>query len=308
MRGPVLREQLEPKPMSVGYGPLLAGLCDDAALFPPGNAPLSEAVPAHAEHGKSSHADLVGSFVFPEGRLGELAEFLAQFPYPGELVLSLTVPRPSAVMSALERAGALDAVTVAALEIVVPTECGVDELFSALDEVSALHPDIALFVEVPRDARRTAILGRLAGSPYAAKFRTGGVVAEAYPDEAELAEAITATVTAGIPFKATAGLHHAVRNTASGTGFEQHGFVNVLAAVATALDGGDTHAVSSVLAERDGAALAARLTGLPADRAAEVRARFLSYGTCSITEPLADLRVLGLVPSTDSPTSEGTPA
>jgi hypothetical protein len=134
------------------------------------------------------------------------------------------------------------------------------------------------------------------------------VVAEAYPDEAELAEAITTAVATGIAFKATAGLHHAVRNTALDTGFEQHGFVNVLAAVAAVLDGADAHTVAGILAERDGAALAARLAGLPEERAAEVRARFLSYGTCSIAEPLADLRALGLVPSTDSPNSEGTAA
>ncbi len=290
-----------------GYGPLLTRLCDDAAMFPPGNAPLSEAVPAHAEHRRASHAELVGSFVFPAGRLGELEEFLARSPYPGELVLSLTAPQPTAVPSALDHAGALEAVTVAAVEIAVPGECGVDELFAALEQISTLRPEVALIVEVPRDGRRTAILERLAGSPYAAKFRTGGVVAEAYPDEAELADAITAAVTAGIPFKATAGLHHAVRNTASVTGFEQHGFVNVLAAVAAVLDGADTEVVASVLAERDGAALAARLTVLPAERAAEVRNRFLSYGTCSIAEPLADLRALGLVPSIDSPTTEGTP-
>ena len=31
-------------------GSLLTGLCDDAALFPPGNAPLEQALPAHAGH------------------------------------------------------------------------------------------------------------------------------------------------------------------------------------------------------------------------------------------------------------------
>lgn len=289
------------------FGPLLTGLCDDAALFPPGNAPLPDAVPAHAAHEASGHAPLVGSFVFPAGRLGELAEFLEQQPYNGELVLSLTVPTgTTAVPSALDKAAALDAVTVAALEIAVAADQSVDELFAALDEIAAANPDIALFVEVPRDERRADILARLAGTPYAAKFRTGGIVADAYPDEAELADAINTVVTGGIPFKATAGLHHAVRNTAPETGFEQHGFVNVLAAVAAVLDGADTQTVASVLAERDGAALAARLGELSEERAADVRRRFLSYGTCSIAEPLADLLDLGLVPSTDTPITEGT--
>lgn len=293
----------------MSFGPLLEGLCDDAALFPPGNAPLPAAVPAHARHGAAQHAPLVGAFVFPAGRLDELAEFLAEQPYPGELILSLTAPGGTAtVRPALDKVAALDAVSVAALEIAVPADQTVDELFTALDGIAAAAPGVDIFVEVPRDERRPEILARLVGTAYAAKFRTGGIVAEAYPDEAELAAAITTVVTTGVPFKATAGLHHAVRNTDPETGFEQHGFVNLLAAVAAVLDGADTDTVVSVLAERDGAALTARLEALSDDRAAEVRRRFLSYGTCSIADPLGDLLDLGLVPSTVSPISEGSPA
>jgi hypothetical protein len=269
------------------FGPLLTGLCDDAALFPPGNAPLPVAVPAHAGHRSSAHAPLVGAFVFPAGRLGELADHLAQHPYPGELALSLTAPTgTAAVRPALEQVDVMDSVSVVALEIAVPAEQSVDELFAALAE----------------------ILARMVGTPYAAKFRTGGIVAEAYPDEAELAAAVGTVVTTGVPFKATAGLHHAVRNTDPKTGFEQHGFVNLLAAVDAVLSGADTDEVASVLAERDGAVLSARLGALSDDRAAEVRRRFLSYGTCSIAEPLEDLLGLGLVPSTVSPITEGTNA
>lgn len=293
----------------MSFGPLLKGLCDDAALFPPGNAPLPTAVPAHARHEAAPHSPLVGAFVFPAGRLDELEEFLAEQPYPGELVLSLTAPAgTAAVQPALDKVAALESVSVAALEIAVPAEQTVDDLFTALDEIAAANPGVDVFVEVPRDERRAAIVERLAGTPYAAKFRTGGIVAEAYPDEAELAAALTTVVTGGVPFKATAGLHHAIRNTDPETGFEQHGFVNLLAAVAAILDGADVDTVASVLAERDGAELAARLSALSDDRAAEVRRRFLSYGTCSIADPLGDLLDLGLVPSTISPISEGSPA
>ncbi|MDJ0429161.1 hypothetical protein QNA19_24815, partial [Rhodococcus fascians] len=69
--------------------------------------------------------------------------------------------------------------------------------------------------------RRADFLAALTGSQFAAKFRTGGVVAEAYPDEDELASALATVIASGVPFKATAGLHHAVRNTDPHTGFEQ---------------------------------------------------------------------------------------
>jgi hypothetical protein len=46
---------------------LLAGLCDDAALFPPGNLPLAYAVPAQIQHLASEHRDLVGPFIVSAG-------------------------------------------------------------------------------------------------------------------------------------------------------------------------------------------------------------------------------------------------
>ncbi|WP_068159299.1 hypothetical protein [Rhodococcus phenolicus] len=290
-------------------GSLLTGLCDDAALFPPGNAPLEQALPAHAGHRVSDYTDLVGLFVFPVPRIDELTSVLEARPFGGELALSVTAPGgPATVPAAVARLRELDGVTVDAVEIAVPADHTADEFLTALDTVAAVLPDVSLFVEVPRDDRRAALLAGLAGTAHAAKFRTGGVVAEAYPDETELAEAIRAAVTLGVPFKATAGLHHAVRNTDPHTGFEQHGFVNVLAAVDAALDGADVAAIAAVLAERDGTLLAARLSALSASRIAEVRSRFRSFGTCSILEPLVDLVDLGLVPATVTPIIEGSPA
>jgi hypothetical protein len=290
-------------------GPLLTGLCDDAALFPPGNAPLEQALPAHAGHRASDHADLLGLFVFPVPRVDELVSALEARPLGGELVLSLTAPGgPATVPAAVARLRDLDGVAVEAVEIAVPAESGVDEFLIALDAVAAELPGVALFVEVPRDDRRPGLLTGLGRTAHAVKFRTGGVVAEAYPDETELAEAIRSVMSAGVPFKATAGLHHAIRNTDPHTGFEQHGFLNVLAAVDAALDGADTSEIAKILADRDGAAVAARVSALAQARISQVRSSFRSFGTCSIVEPLADLIDLGLVPATVLPNTEGSPA
>ncbi|OLL19316.1 MULTISPECIES: hypothetical protein [unclassified Rhodococcus (in: high G+C Gram-positive bacteria)] len=288
-------------------GALLTELCDDAALFPPGNAPLDRALPAHAAHRVADHAELVGTFVFPAPRIPELVEALGQRPLGGELTLSLTVPGgPAAVVPAMESLRGLDGVAVAALEIAVPADETPTGLLVALDVLAAEYPGVALFVEIPRDERRAEILQGLVGSRYAAKFRTGGVVAEAYPDEQELAEAVATVVRTKVPFKATAGLHHAVRNTDPHTGFEQHGFLNVLAAVDAALDGADTPDLAAVLADRNGDRLAARLGSLTPARTTQVRNSFRSFGTCSIAEPLVDLIEVGLAPSTMSPITEGS--
>jgi|tagenome__1003787_1003787.scaffolds.fasta_scaffold20108502_2 hypothetical protein len=55
---------------------------------------------------------------------------------------------------------------------------------------------------------------------------------------------------AGLPFKATAGLHHAFRSTDPGTAFEQHGFLNLITAVDAALALADEASVARLLAER----------------------------------------------------------
>ncbi|CRK50795.1 conserved hypothetical protein [Rhodococcus sp. RD6.2] len=287
--------------------PLLTGLCDDAALFPPGNAPLTSAVPAHFAHLDSVHADLVGPFVFPAPRLDELAAVV-----DGDRVLeiSLTVPAGTgAAPAAIDRLRGIAGTRLVALEIAVPEEQTVSDLFTGLREIAFIAGGVDIYVEVPRDARRTEILAGLADTPYRAKFRTGGVVAEAYPDDKELAAAIEAAVSLGVPFKATAGLHHAVRNTAPDTGFEQHGFLNLMLATHRAASGAGADAVAAVLAERDGVRLAEELAALPDEAARSLRDQFRSYGTCSIGDPLTDLTALGLMGAPETPAvDEGNPA
>ena len=95
----------------------------------------------------------------------------------------------------------------------------------------------------------------------------------------------------GVAFKATAGLHHALRNTDPDTGFEQHGFLNLLAATGAALDGADEARLVTLLADRDAARVADGVRALtPA-----VREAFRSFGTCSVTEPVEELTGLGLL-------------
>jgi hypothetical protein len=239
---------------------------------------------------------MVGPLVVAAPALADLGALLDA---DDRLRLAVTVPAgPEQVAAVLSGAGALPA-DLRALEVVVPAGTTPSAFFTALDRACAGVGvgDATVFVEVPRDERRSEIIATLPATRYQAKFRTGGVRADLHPDEAELAAAIKAVVDAGVPFKATAGLHHAVRNTDPETGFEQHGFLNLLLAVDAALRGGDEAGLAAALAERDSAAVAARVAGLDDARAEAARARFLSFGTCSITDPLTELVSLGLLPA-----------
>ena len=107
------------------------------------------------------------------------------------------------------------------------------------------------------------------------------------PPVEELADFIRRCRSENIPFKATAGLHHAVR-----TG-EQLGFLNVLAA---AVFGDEERALS----EDDAEAFSLDETFGWRDRRATAetcgdvrRSLFVSIGSCSFTEPVAELEALG---------------
>jgi hypothetical protein len=102
----------------------------------------------------------------------------------------------------------------------------------------------------------------------------------------------------GVPFKATAGLHHPFRHREDSLGVLEYGFVNLLAAAA--LDVDDLQAL--VCDPRpdaftiDATGLAWR--GAAADAVAILRARelFTAYGCCAFAEPVADLTAHGIVP------------
>jgi len=284
---------------------LFDGFLDDAAVFPPGSLPLAEAVVAHLSHRSAAHAGLVGPFVVASSALGALAGEVSELP-AGSFEVALTVPKPGAIGVALAVAERIPAVVVRAVEVAAPADVPVAAVVPTLDAAFGLgsgldaandpphHDGIEVFVELPRDERRGELVAALSHTAYLAKLRSGGVRADLYPGEDELTSAIVALTRVGLPFKATAGLHHAVRNTDTATGFEQHGFLNVMAAVAAALDGSHAEQVAALLAERDGRVLAGRVARL-ADRAGEVRALFRSIGTCSIDEPVTELADLGLL-------------
>lgn len=267
--------------------PLVAKLCDDAAIFPPGLKPLPQAVPDHRAHLASPHAPLVGPFIVSANRLADLAPLVTG----GEpFELTVTVPGgPGEVPAAV--AAVPTELRLVGLEV-VPVGLGGTEVVAALDELT-LDTAITVWVEIPRDERRSEMITALTRTRYRAKFRTGGVRAELYPDEAELGGAIMACAAAAVPFKATAGLHHAVRNTDE-RGFEQHGFANILAATHLALAGAPAAEVRAALADRDPESVAARLQLTDAEATA-VRELFASFGTCSIDEPREELAGMGLL-------------
>ena len=127
-----------------------------------------------------------------------------------------------------------------------------------------------------------------------AKLRTGGLRADLFPTDAELAGFIEACAAREVAFKCTAGLHQAVRHTDPTTGFAHHGFLNIVVATCRAVTGGS---VVEAIAEADGPRLAAEAREVSDDTTRAARQLFASYGSCSIEEPVAELTALELLPA-----------
>jgi len=278
---------------------LLRGLLDDAATFPPGNAPMGDAVEARAMYEDSWFAELLGAFVLRADRAPEL---VAALRTTGLTARTSTEPLPVTVVVPGGRGTVADAVAAVADRSlrVVSVEVALGPLGPdaalLLRTRSQVPPTAQLYVEASTALDPAAVMPVLAEAGVRGKIRTGGTSAAAFPDEATVARFVLAAVEARVPFKATAGLHNALRHRDEDTGFEHHGFLNLLAATAAAhLHGAGERQVHALLAARDADPLLDVLTGLDAEQAVAVRQSFVSFGTCSTVEPVEDLAGLGLV-------------
>lgn len=238
---------------------LLDRLIDHAPTFPPASLAPDAALAEDARAVASEHSFALARLVWPASRLGEIAG---------------TGRGVSAVLDA-------------ALPKDVDVEAVEARYRDDLGELQGLAAEV--YVEVPVDAVLDRRLDAVAEAGLRAKVRCGGAVV---PSGAELASFVRGCRERGLVFKATAGLHHAVRSNG------ENGFLNLL--VASTFDGYE----EAALAETDAGAFALgddSLTwhGHCADAAELARVRrelFHSIGSCSFFEPVEELEALGMLP------------
>jgi hypothetical protein len=285
-------------------------LVDDAALFPPGNAPVGQALADHRQHRDAAHADLVGPFVVSDVALPEVIEAVRSQGLGEPLGVAVVVTGGAgAIEPAVLWASRTAELALLGLELGLRDESDlprnarrtttvVDQLWASGD----LDEDTPVYVEPPRLAGPVppsswlSALDEVAALDLGLKLRTGGTSADAFPRSAELATCIDAALDRELRFKCTAGLHRAVRHRDAATGFEHHGFLNVLAATRAALDGTPVDDVAALLERTDPAQVVSVLDDAGPEGLTSARRWFRSFGSCSVREPLDDLRELGLVP------------
>jgi len=272
-----------------------AGIVDDAAIFPPGDADLTEAAAAYVDRRGTAYDDLVGTFVLRDIDVPKV-DVAPDVPFPVSIVVTGGAGQIAGPAKACERSNLTLAGVEIALRDLDDLAGNARRVVAAVDAArgeGVLDDEVPVFVELPPGEptyQWLAAADEVAAAELRLKLRTGGLEAHLFPGADELAAWIDAALDRETAFKCTAGLHNAVRHTGE-DGFEHHGFVNVLLATRRAFDGAPAAEVAATLEQRDGTTLAAEA------RAADLagaRRWFTSFGSCSVSEPLDDLITLGL--------------
>jgi len=278
---------------------LLAALVDDAGLFPPESLEMASALARHRADEAAAYPMLSHRFLCPASRLAEMrAEWARLGGDHSDGPLRLGVILDTGVGGLADAQAEVAEDPLLALEMVEVPAPSAEAVDAALDALAGFEP--AAFVEGPRSlewVKAVAVAGageqrsRLRG----AKVRCGGVRAELFPTPEELATFVCACFEHGVPFKATAGLHGAVRHRDGQTGFVHHGFLNLLLAAVRAAEGAPVSDVAAVLASTDGPALAAEARAVSGRELSAARLLFRAYGSCSTSEPREEAAALGLL-------------
>jgi len=293
---------------------LFEHLIDDAGLFPPAQLAMDAALKENAKNRAGTFRWVMGRFVVPASRLDELASAKSNAATPLKLTVILDGPGLAprwidGVRSDVERAynvgkANADALAIESFEVRLPPTADAALIADLCTTVAERFPQPSIAVEIPF-AKTWAIAPAIAfamlrdaraNAPHLiAKLRCGGTVADAFPNATQLANAIAEAHRNGVPFKATAGLHHPLRSQVGA--FEMHGFLNVLTAALAVAVGASEAELAAILEEEDRKGFRLDDTYFIWRRrrfdtaAVETmrRTAFLSYGSCSFTEPISDL-------------------
>ena len=261
---------------------------DDAAIFPPGLAPLETAVSLHLSRSQNTVTDqFIGPLILSMDKLKEAASLAAGH------ALDVSVVLPADQITELANLLGGEGEDLSGEELnplnIVSIELKNADIQTA-SNLAINNPDMEIYVELPYEEISEESLAALKQGGLKLKFRTGGVTQDLFPTHEQTLDVIEQTVRWGVPFKLTAGLHRAMRYVDANTGFQHFGFANIAAAVADIQSGNSRAEAASTLVSDDQPTIAEKLTTNPSWRDI-----FTSFGSCSMTEPAETLQEMGLL-------------
>ena len=293
----------------------LTEIIDYAGLFPPASLPMAAAVANYAEYLSGPDRDLLGRFVVPASRLVEFSgiarDLLPSHGYAKPWRLSVLVGDDVAAdaNSILEFNATHGEGLQAGGATCDSVEMHARQPGDVQHAVTLFPPSLRLFFEITADADPAPLLHEIAAHKAAAKMRTGGITEAAFPSSARVIHFIAACNSAGIPFKATAGLHHLIRSDypltyeSDSACATMYGYLNLFLSAALIRKGISEAEAREVLEEQNMGAIEVaddavswRGHTLSANDLNETRSRFaLSFGSCSFREPVDEAYALHLL-------------
>jgi hypothetical protein len=299
-----------------GVAALLGDLIDYAGLFPPASLAMTPAVVNYGTYLQSEYSWILGRFIVPVSRLGEFENAIDQVqaarPETGS-VWELSVLPGADVPADLDRVRKFNdrfaashfsaKVEIRSVEVKIATVQEIDRLSEIIPE------ELEAYFEIPLSGNERDCIAAVADRGRRAKIRTGGETADKFPAPESVIEFIRLCAAASVSFKATAGLHHPFRSVHrltyqpdSPSGI-MHGFLNVFLAAAFLRAGMATSLALGLLEEQSVQAFHFDSQGIRwqehwlkvSEIAAARRTLAVSFGSCSFTEPIDDLRALRLL-------------
>ena len=287
-----------------------AGIVDYAGLFPPATCSMADAVTQYDGYRRSPERWLLGRFVVAAIRLQELAEAIETRgvaidpadPWRLAVVMGAVVPAELGRIAAFQGAWQSRGVLADAIEYRVTS---IGQVVTVAEQV----PDsFHRYFEVPAVGPYRELVAAIGAANAFAKIRMGGTTPDLFPAPVDVTTFLMAAVKHGVPFKATAGLHHPYRGeypisyAPNAERQPMYGFVNVLLATAELVRGGEGEVAQAILEEDDRRAFTRRDDGIiwrdtrytAVELIATHEKYFLSLGSCSFREPYDELALDGV--------------
>jgi hypothetical protein len=291
---------------------LLTGLVDYAGLFPPASQDMRPALESYASYLDSPDRLALGRFIVPISRLEELEASGSNLmpsgdgaePWRLSVLVADDVRNAAAEMREFNDRHAPESDAGRAVIDVVELKA------SAVNEIAHQRNDLParfiVYFEIPIIADVSPLVKAISTAGARAKIRTGGITPEAFPRAERIVDFLAACKHEGVAFKATAGLHHAVRGEYRLT-YEpgtpkamMYGFLNLFVAAALLYTGESEDTALASLEDGDPSAFSFsddaiqwRGKRIALEQIMKFRSRFgISFGSCSFREPIDELASL----------------
>jgi hypothetical protein len=297
-------------------GVLMRNLIDYAGLFPPASLGIAPSIANYDVYSRSEWSWILGRFIVPATRLDEFEAAIAELPTPitgtdfvNWRLSALLGSDPAADTARIREFNArMTNFAPRRMAVVESVEVKVASPAEIIRLSEIIPAELAAYFEFPLSSC-TEFIAAVAKCGRKAKIRMGGETADNFPAPEGVIKFLRRCAASNVPFKATAGLHHPLRSvhrftyepdSAAGT---MHGFLNVFMAALFLRAGMKAELAAEVLEEESAQAFQFEFGGvswrehqLSRHQIADARRDFaVSFGSCSFTEPVNDLRTMHLL-------------